>query len=59
MLACDETESRANACTDLAQALRAHCFPSVIRADNTELYQRMAHNTIVSNDGAICEMKLS
>ena len=50
MLACDETESRTKAYTDLAQAVRAHCHPSVIRADNAELFKRMVYNILVSND---------
>lgn len=50
MLACDETESRTKAYTDIAQAVRAHCHPSVIRADNTELFKRMVYNIFVSND---------
>ena len=50
MVACDETESRTKAYTDLAQAVRAHCHPSVIRADNAELFKRMVYNIFVSND---------
>lgn len=50
MVACDETESRAKAYTDLAQAVRDHCHPSVIRADTAELFKRMVYNVLVSND---------
>ena len=50
MVACDETESRTKAYTDLAQAVRDHCHPSVIRADNAELFKRMVYNVLVSND---------
>ena len=50
MLACDETESRTKAYTDLAQAVRDRCHPSVIRADNAELFKRMVYNILVSND---------
>jgi serine/threonine-protein kinase HipA len=50
LLACDETESRTKAYTDLAQAVRAYCHPRVIRADNAELYKRMVYNILVSND---------
>ena len=50
MLGCDETESRTKAYTDLAQAVRRHCHPSVIRADNAELFRRMVYNVLVSND---------
>ena len=50
MLACDETASRTKAYTDLAQAVRDHCHPSVIRADNAELFKRMVYNILVSND---------
>jgi serine/threonine-protein kinase HipA len=50
LVACDETESRTKAYTDLAQAIRSHCHTSVIRADNAELFKRMAYNILVSND---------
>lgn len=50
MAACDETESRTKAYADLAQAIRDHCHPSVIRADNAELFKRMVYNIFVSND---------
>lgn len=50
MLACDESESSTKAYTDLAQAVRAHCHPSVIQADNEELFKRMVYNVLVSND---------
>ena len=35
---------------DLAHAIRSHCHPSVIRADNAELFKRMVYNVLVSND---------
>lgn len=50
MVACDETESRTKGYGDLAQAVRDHCHPSVIRADNAELFKRMVYNIFVSND---------
>ena len=50
LVACDETESRAKAYTDLALAVRRYCHPSVIRADNAELFKRMVFNVLVSND---------
>lgn len=50
LLACDETESRTKAYTDLAQAVRRYCHPGVIRADNAELFKRMVYNVLVSND---------
>lgn len=50
MLGCDETESRTKAYSDLAQAIREHCHPSVIRQDNAELFKRMVFNIFVSND---------
>jgi len=50
MAACGETESRTKAYTDLAQAVRDRCHPSVIRADNAELFKRMVYNILVSND---------
>lgn len=50
LVGCDETESPTKAYTDLAQAVRSHCHPSVIRADNAELFKRMVYNILVSND---------
>ena len=50
LVGCDETESRTKAYTDLAQAVRSHCHPGVIRADNAELFKRMVFNILVSND---------
>ena len=50
LVGCDETESRTKAYTDLAQAIRSHCHPGVIRADNAELFKRMVYNILVSND---------
>jgi serine/threonine-protein kinase HipA len=50
LVGCDETESRTKAYTDLAQAVRSHCHPGVIRADNAELFKRMVYNILVSND---------
>lgn len=50
MMACDETESREKSYAGLAAAIRRHCHPSVIRADNTELFKRMIYNIFISND---------
>jgi serine/threonine-protein kinase HipA len=50
MVGCDESESRTKAYTDLAQAVRSHCHPSVIRANNAELSKRLVFNILVSND---------
>lgn len=50
LVACDETESRTKAYTDLAQAIRSHCHTTVIRSDNAELFKRMVYNILVSND---------
>ena len=50
LVGCDETESRTKAYTDLALAVRRYCHPSVIRADNAELFKRMIYNILVSND---------
>ncbi|MBT9493067.1 MAG: HipA domain-containing protein [Paucibacter sp.] len=50
LLACDETESRSKSYADLAEAVRRYCHPSVIRADNEELFKRLIYNLFVSND---------
>ena len=50
LVGCDETESRTKAYTDLAQAIRRYCHPSVIRANNAELFKRMVYNILVTND---------
>lgn len=49
-LGCDETESRTRSYGDLAQAIRRYGHPSLIRADNAELFKRMVFNILVSND---------
>ncbi len=50
LVACDESKSRTKTYMDLAQAIRGYCHPSVIRADNAELFKRMVYNVLVSND---------
>jgi serine/threonine-protein kinase HipA len=50
LVGCDETESRTKSYADLAIAVRKYCHPSVIRADNEELFKRMVFNIFVSND---------
>jgi serine/threonine-protein kinase HipA len=50
LLGCDETESRNRSYADLAVAVRRHCHPEVIRADNAELFRRMVYNILVTND---------
>ena len=50
MLACDEEESPKKSYAELAEAIRRFCHPSVIRADNEELFKRMVFNIFVSND---------
>ena len=47
---CDEMESRLKGYDDLARAIRSYAHPSVIRADNRELFTRMVFNILVSND---------
>lgn len=50
LVACDETESRTKSYGDLAQSVRRHCHPGVIREDNAELFKRMVYNILVSNN---------
>ena len=50
LVACDEMESPDKSYADLAQAIRRHCHPSVIRDDNRELFERLVFNIFVSND---------
>lgn len=50
LVGCDETESRTKSYADLAFAVRRYCHPSVIRADNEELFKRMVFNIFASND---------
>jgi len=50
LLACDEMESRTKSYGDLARAIRRYGHPTMIRADNEELYRRMVYNILVSND---------
>lgn len=50
MLGCDEMESRSKSYSDVADSVRRYCHPTVIRADNEELFKRMVFNIFVSND---------
>jgi len=49
-VACDEFESRLKSYADLAQAVREHVHPSLIRNNTEELFARMVFNIFVSND---------
>lgn len=50
LVACDEFESRLKSYADLAQAVRDHAHPSLIRNNTEELFARMVFNIFVSND---------
>jgi serine/threonine-protein kinase HipA len=50
LLACDEMASRTKSYSDIADAIRRHAHPAVIRADNAEVFKRMVFNIFVSND---------
>lgn len=50
MLACDEMDSRNKSYSDLAESVRRYCHPTVIRANNEELFKRIVFNILVSND---------
>lgn len=50
LVACDEFDSRLKGYGHLAQALREHVHPSLIRANCEELFGRMVFNIFVSND---------
>ncbi|WP_159914678.1 type II toxin-antitoxin system HipA family toxin [Pantoea sp. 18069] len=50
LVGCEETESRTKSYADLAASVRRYCHPSVIRADNEELFKRMVFNIFASND---------
>ena len=50
LVACDEFESRTKGYGHLAQAIREHVHPSLIRANCEELFGRMVFNIFVSND---------
>jgi serine/threonine-protein kinase HipA len=50
LVACDELESRLKGYGHLAQAIREHVHPSLIRANCEELFARMVFNIFVSND---------
>jgi serine/threonine-protein kinase HipA len=50
LLACREGGSSATSYGQVAQAVRRHGHPDVIRSDNRELFARMVYNIFVSND---------
>jgi serine/threonine-protein kinase HipA len=50
LLARDEMASAGSTYGELAAAVRRCCHPSVIRANNAELFRRMVFNVFVTND---------
>lgn len=50
LLACDEFDARRRSYVEIAQAIRRHVQVDRVRADNRELFGRMAFNIFVSND---------
>lgn len=50
LLGCDEFTAREKSYGELAQAIRKYCHPSLIRANNRELFGRMVFNIFVNND---------
>ena len=50
LLARDEVASAGSTYGELAGAVRRYCHPSVIRANNAELFRRMVFNILVTND---------
>ena len=50
LLACDEFDARNRSYVEIAQAIRRHVQVERVRADNRELFARMAFNIFVSND---------
>jgi serine/threonine-protein kinase HipA len=50
LVGCDEFEARTKSYHEIAQAIRRHLHIDRVRADNRELFARMAFNIFVSND---------
>ena len=50
LLACHEADSMTKSYGDLADAIRKHCHPEVVVADNKDLYRRMVYNIFVTNN---------
>jgi len=50
LLGCDEMDARNRSYAEIAQAIRRHVQVDRVRADNRELFARMAFNIFVSND---------
>ncbi len=50
LVGCDEFEARTKSYPEIAQAIRRHVHIDQVRANNRELFARMAFNIFVSND---------
>jgi serine/threonine-protein kinase HipA len=50
LLGCHEADSINKSYGDLAQAIRKHCHPAVVVADNKDLFRRMVYNIFVTNN---------
>ena len=50
LLGCHEAESNTKSYGDLAEAIRKHCHPAVLGADNKDLFRRMVYNIFVTNN---------
>ncbi|MDO9405291.1 MAG: HipA domain-containing protein [Polaromonas sp.] len=50
LVGCDEFEARTKSYAEIAQAIRRHVHVDQVRANNRELFARMAFNIFVSND---------
>ncbi|MES2509002.1 MAG: HipA domain-containing protein [Pseudomonadota bacterium] len=50
LVGCDEFEARTKSYPEIAQAIRRHVHVDQVRANNRELFARMAFNIFVSND---------
>jgi serine/threonine-protein kinase HipA len=50
LLGCHEADSINKSYGDLAQAIRKHCHPAVLVADNKDLFRRMVYNIFVTNN---------
>ncbi len=50
LLGCHEADSITKSYGDVAEAIRKHCAPEAVIADNKDLYRRMVYNIFVTNN---------
>ncbi len=59
LLGCHEADAMNKSYGDLPQAIRKHCHPAVLVADNKDLFRRMVYNIFVTNNDDLWPVRLN